>query len=1072
MSWTEYLEPYFTEKVRKAGEELFRTSPSLEATCQEDRIGGRIKDANSYYRTIMDISDVDTDGTLRANCDCGIRRGLCPHLWATLMRLDQVLGIGAAGQRERGPDWRQTLGSISNSLVAETKQPGESPTRRASQQRLAYWIIDFSRSAADKSVVIAFRQREANQKGQWGKLKLANLANVYPREFQDPIDAHLVSLLRRWEGYDGTSYATMSYYSPRYYGRPSHEITISPELYDLALPLMAKSGRLHWMMDSYDTPDLNPPLMFDDRHHQLFLRIEADENEQCWYLHGMLGCQPEEPGRPLSEVVLVLGDAWVLMQDRMISLMPRHAAWVRQLRSNIPLRIPFADRAALVSMLATAPALPDLTLPPDLQWREEVVQPSPRFHVTYDERSPRFVYGQVWFDYGQNRARYGQVPGSWFDADTNSRLVRDLEAEDTFLHTAVSLLGQDQSVLPPNFDADVMLPSARLTEVVQQLNTAGWHVEAKGKRLRRAGEISIAVESGIDWFDVDARVSFGETSIALPQLLKALGEGRDTVVLDDGTLGLVAEDWLKKYAGWGKLAEDEDGKFRFKASQALLLDALLVSETGVAVDAQYAELRERMAQFRGIRAAQPGAGFQGALRGYQQEGLGWLQFLEQFGLGGCLADDMGLGKTVQVLAHLVSRRESEPQAARKPSLVVVPKSLVFNWIQEAERFAPGLKVANYTGTARVALRDKLAEFDVVITTYGTMRRDVLELKEHAFDYVILDESQAVKNAKSLSAKSSRLLKADHRLAMTGTPVENHLGELWSLFEFLNPGLLGRNGVFDEAVRNPGPDNETVHFLSKALSPYILRRTKQQVLTELPEKSEQTIYCDLSIKERKYYNELRDYYRAMLDKDINKRGLQKAKIHVLEALLRLRQAACHPGLIDKNRISDPSAKTQVLVQQLSELAEEGHKALIFSQFTSLLAIVREQLDKQGIAYEYLDGRTRDRRAKVERFQNNDACKLFLISLKAGGVGLNLTAADYVFILDPWWNPAVEAQAIDRTHRIGQTKRVFAYRLIARDTVEEKVLQLQESKRELAEAIIRADDSLIRNLTVEDLQLLLG
>jgi SNF2 family DNA or RNA helicase len=304
-------------------------------------------------------------------------------------------------------------------------------------------------------------------------------------------------------------------------------------------------------------------------------------------------------------------------------------------------------------------------------------------------------------------------------------------------------------------------------------------------------------------------------------------------------------------------------------------------------------------------------------------------------------------------------------------------------------------------------------------------------------------------------------------------VENHLGELWSLFEFLNPGMLGAATVFGMAGgAAQNPDEETRQMLARALRPFILRRTKQQVARELPPKSEQTIYCEMEPSQRKLYNELLAHYRASLLGHVDHFGLKKSKIQVLEALLRLRQAACHPGLLDITRATEPSAKLDVLLAQLDEVLEEGHKALVFSQFTSLLKIVRNRLDAVGSEYEYLDGATRDRQARVERFQNDPDCKLFLISLKAGGLGLNLTAAEYVFLLDPWWNPAVEAQAVDRAHRIGQERHVFAYRLIARDTVEEKVLQLQNTKRDLASAIITQDNSLIRDLRREDLELLLS
>jgi SNF2 family DNA or RNA helicase len=431
-----------------------------------------------------------------------------------------------------------------------------------------------------------------------------------------------------------------------------------------------------------------------------------------------------------------------------------------------------------------------------------------------------------------------------------------------------------------------------------------------------------------------------------------------------------------------------------------------------------------------------------------------------------------LGKTIQVLAILDRRREERKAAnsAQCPSLVVVPRSLVFHWREEAQRFAPKLKILEHFGAARRHPSEHFDDYDLVITTYGTLTRDALHFKNVRFDYCVLDEAQAIKNAGTLSAKAARLVHAEHRLALSGTPVQNHLGELWSLFEFLNPGMLGSATVFGSVGRNP--DAATRAVLARALKPFILRRTKVQVAKELPAKTEQTIYCDLEVKERKLYTELRDYYRSRLLKNGVVEGSGHFKIQVLEALLRLRQAACHPALIDKEKFDQPSAKLDTLLAQVEQVIEENHKALVFSQFTSLLAIVRSRLDINRIPYAYLDGRTRDRQARVEQFQNDPTTNLFLISLKAGGLGLNLHSAEYVYLLDPWWNPAVEAQAIDRAHRIGQTRQVFAYRLIARDTVEEKVLELQQSKRDLADAIISADNSLLQNLTREDLELLLS
>jgi SNF2 family DNA or RNA helicase len=622
-------------------------------------------------------------------------------------------------------------------------------------------------------------------------------------------------------------------------------------------------------------------------------------------------------------------------------------------------------------------------------------------------------------------------------------------------------------------DAEFELSPGRLPKAVRALVHESWRVEAEGKLYRTASAMRIEVNSGVDWFEVEGRARFGDATVSLPKLLRALKHGDQTVRLDDGTFGILPEEWIEKYGLLAGLGNVQGNHLRFTRQQVGLLDALLASEPEVQADAIFEQARQELESFAGIVPADAPEDFSGRLRDYQREGLGWLGFLQRFAFGGCLADDMGLGKTVQVLALLESRRALRARNGVNPpgpSLVIVPRSLVFHWKNEALQFAPKLRFLDHTGAARLKPGNHFDEYDLVITTYGTLRRDALEFKDRRFDYCILDEAQAIKNAGSLSAKAVRLLRADHRLAMSGTPVENHLGELWSLFEFLNPGMLGSAAVFGRAGRDP--DADTRKLLARSLRPFVLRRTKAQVARELPEKTEQTIFCDLEAREKKLYDELRDYYRARLLQNGGDEAMSRLKFQALEALLRLRQAACHPGLIDKKRLAEPSAKIDTLLAQLDQVLEEDHKVLVFSQFTSLLAILRARLDKAGISYAYLDGRTRDREARVEQFQNQPSLKLFLISLKAGGLGLNLHAAEYVYLLDPWWNPAVEAQAIDRAHRIGQTRHVFAYRLIARDTVEEKVLALQQSKRDLADAIITADNSLIQNLSREDLELLLS
>ncbi|MBI2203407.1 MAG: hypothetical protein HYU41_06095, partial [Candidatus Rokubacteria bacterium] len=476
------------------------------------------------------------------------------------------------------------------------------------------------------------------------------------------------------------------------------------------------------------------------------------------------------------------------------------------------------------------------------------------------------------------------------------------------------------------------LAASKLPRAVKTLVAAGWHVEADGKLYRPAGAIRVEVRSGTDWFELHGTVTFGTAEAPLPALLAALRRGEKTVVLGDGTYGMLPEDWLARYGFLAGLGAREDGHLRFGRRQVGLLDALLASLPEATCDAAFARAREEIRRFDGIRPADPSADFAGELRGYQRDGLGWFHFLRRFGFGGCLADDMGLGKTVQALALLDARRaeraraeaEGATPAGPRASLVVVPRSLVFNWTAEAARFAPKLRVLDHTRADRRRTGERFEDYDLVLTTYGTLRRDAAALLDARLDYVILDEAQAIKNAGTETAKAARLLQAEHRLALSGTPVQNHLGELWSLFEFLNPGMLGSASAFGpNGATARDPDAPTRALLARALRPFVLRRTKEQVAPELPSRLEQTLWCDLGPEQRVRYDELRHHYRRTLGERVRHGGIARSAVHILEALLRLRQAACHPGLIDRSRAGEPSAKLEVLLSRLAEVAAEGH-----------------------------------------------------------------------------------------------------------------------------------------------------
>jgi superfamily II DNA or RNA helicase len=835
---------------------------------------------------------------------------------------------------------------------------------------------------------------------------------------------------------------------------------------------IARTGRCR--LRRTEDEDDPPALRWDDGPPWEFwidIRL-ADPAARRWTWRGILRRHRGEDRMDLAEPLVLLPGLVVQGVGRAARFDDAGIfLWMARLRHEKEMSLSEVQQDAMLGRLLGDARVGPSRLVEGLYLEEVDLPPQPCLTV----RTPRQNWGsdnlvaELEFDY--EGARVASFPPGKMAVQTDRRraIRRDVAAEAAAKDRLFELGFKDAK----DFRVDpgtLEIGPKKLPAVIPGLVADNWRVEAEGVLYRSAGEFKLNVTSGIDWFELAGGVQFGNQSIPLPQLLAAARRGETMIKLDDGSIGMLPEAWLQKYGLLTDVGTVAGDALRFDRSQAGLLDSLLAAQPEIRCDAEFAKVRKGLHAFEGVEPIDAPPGFQGELRPYQREGLGWLEYLRQFDFGGILADDMGLGKTVQVLA-LLQRRRARRQS-KGPSLIVVPRSLVFNWLQEAAKFTPRLRVLDYTGPARHALRDAFEKYDLIVTTYGTMRSDIVELSKLTFDYAILDEAQAIKNSESQSAKAARLLQARHRLAMSGTPIENHLGELWSIFEFLNPGMLGTAGVFKKhAGGAAGQDEQARYLLARALKPFILRRTKSQVVKDLPDKIEQTLHCDMEPAQRKMYEDLLAHYRTtLLRKDADE--LRGSKIEVLEALLRLRQAACHPGLIDPTRLDEASAKLDMLLPQVAEVVDEGHKVLIFSQFTSFLAIVKKRLDAEGLTYEYLDGRTRNREERVNRFQTDPDCPIFLISLKAGGLGLNLTAAEYVYLLDPWWNPAVEAQAIDRSHRIGQVNNVFAYRLIAKDTVEQKILDLQQKKRELADAILDADNRMLQKLTREDLEFLLS
>lgn len=577
-----------------------------------------------------------------------------------------------------------------------------------------------------------------------------------------------------------------------------------------------------------------------------------------------------------------------------------------------------------------------------------------------------------------------------------------------------------------------------------------------------APRLNLQLSHGIDFLEGEASVSFGDEQLSLLEVIRQYNQHR-YVQLSDGSHALINETYVRKLERLFQRTKKEGVKLSF--FDLPLAEELL--DTALA-EATFQKSRAFFTGFNELTNKKPKpAAVDATLRPYQKRGVQWLEHLHEYGLNGCLADDMGLGKTLQTIT-LLSRFYPGEQ---KPTLVVMPKSLLFNWQNEVRRFNP--KLRTYTYYADTRNLDDACEHHLIFTTYALLRNDIEKFRERSYFYVVLDESQNIKNLQSQASRAVVLLDAQHRLALSGTPIENNLSELYALFRFLNPAMFGSPERFNKDYLAPiqkQNDPDVVAELRKKIYPFVLRRLKKNVLTELPDKIEQVLYIEMSNEQRRFYEQRRRFYKDNIEQQIREKGLEQSQFFIFQAFNELRQIASIPEAKSGGAVESP--KVELLVEQLTDAAANGHKMLVFVNYLAALERIGEQLDAQGIDYVSMSGSTRDRQRLVERFQSDPACKVFLMTLKTGGTGLNLTAADMVFIFDPWWNKAAENQAIDRTHRIGQTRKVMAYKLITQGTIEEKIVELQTRKSALFEAVISADAAALKSFTESDISYMLG
>lgn len=1114
------LETEFESEVRKRGEDYADAGRVRRLSVRRDCLTAEVH-GSDIYDVAIEFESRGRQWDLLALCTCPYAEiAPCKHMWAALVRAREKIAD------KWGPPPRKILLYIDDEEFAdalndpdddgedpsespfpdlfrsdaEAHRPGgasgsrQDPARQAwrrllssAPQRFRYheqaaphapiqplrYIIDTKRSSLNGVMTLAL----ATTAKQACKPKRIPITVSSIPAMTDEADRAICSMLigAARPGRESAFYLE----GPFPNAAPSSLWQINHTIFPVLLPMLFQTGRFFWTPSDIAPPR---PLATERDPWELSFIIEPSEKPGTdhageYMLRAGLVRGDESIHLDQCDIVFDGSPGYALHANKLVPVRsdtrPGVLPWLKRLN---PAEVAPADALPLLRSLHDQGLQIPVRWPKDWPVRErDDIAPRPRLTVkASDTSAQQRLDAKLAFLYGEHAVAeadgecYAHVPAA--DGLSETTLIRRRPEDEQKAAARLAELGVKYD---PYRTGRATVAAKQLSPLATTLIDEGWEVRGENGLFRSPGKVDIRVSSGIDWFDVHGEADFGGVTAPIADLLAALKRGESFVTLGDGTQGVLPEKWLERTAGWMRLGETEGEGVRFSRSQVTLLDAMLAEMPEAVCDEQFAQARRKLAEFDGIRPAKPPRAFRGELRPYQQLGLGWLRFLDEFGFGGCLADDMGLGKTVQVLAFLVDRAARKSKDEHGPWLLVVPRSLVFNWLGEAERFAPSLRVSDYSGPDRAGADSAFADADLVLATYGTMRRDIECLREVNFAGVVLDEAQAIKNPTSQVAKAARLLRARRRLALTGTPIENSLEDLWSIFEFLNPGMLGSTKAFASIARS-SPEGTDIGLIRRTLRPFILRRTKNAVAPELPERTEQTISCELVGRQRTMYDSLRNHYRDRLLGRIDREGLNKSRMHVLEALLRLRQAACHAALIEPKANRSRSGKLQTLLDMLAEVAAEGNKSLVFSQFTSLLDLVQHDLDARNLAHERLDGKTpaKERKRRVERFQSDAGPPVFLISLKAGGVGLNLTAAQYVFLLDPWWNPAAEAQAIDRTHRIGQNRKVSAYRLITKGTVEERILDLQATKRELAEAIVTEQKGALKTLTRDDIERLLG
>ena len=1089
------IENSFSQATLERGCKYFEDD-KVEITEIESVTGSDIKihadvfgSLNYAYKIVVTLKVTKDHTSIVGECDCpvGFR---CKHAVATLLKFAQTnaQSISEKGQlggldngRQNELDVECWLSSL-NPENSENEQHSSGADAKPGYNNVLLYLIRPTEDGQDMEIVTIVARRL--KKGGYGKSR--------PQSLEDMVDGYTANLNFEHNEQDVEISGLLYSMTGRGIFYRQNVYALKGDIGELTLEKLLKTQRCFWQ-----TQELNQPLQLSQARYFKMIWEQVDDK-----YHIIANTSPEA-----QELFRLHHFYYIDTQSNQIGIGQHrdlNSEQIDQLLNAPPVPIVMAEQVS--KQLLQAWPESEVPMPVNLSNEIITIKDKPIADVvmySLELEGEQSAFRRVHilslsFNYGGHLIQPEKISSAYrlLKEGQQYQIERDPEFELQCLlklqknhFVSCHELGLNQL---NKLEQTIMSASATATlwhwhdfqfDTIPQLQAEGWQFEFADSfhmEIEEADEWygELEEKEGQEWFEISLGIELnGQTINLLPSLVELLAlesdpeKMRQRILLREHIILPVSEDennprWVKLPSArimgifdilvelYDKNALNDSGNLEFSKHQGLQLRELLNDPTLKWKGAEQLQaLSKKIENFKGIETIPPPDGLQTELRDYQQHGLNWLQFMREYQFNGILADDMGLGKTVQALAHLLYEKNEHKEEL--PSLVIAPTSLMGNWKREAKRFTPDLKILLLHGPNRKELFSETENYDVILTTYALMLRDKDFHSEQNYNFVILDESQNIKNARSKTSQVIFKIKAKYRLCMTGTPMENHLGELWSLFHFLMPGFLGTQDRFNRLFRNPiekQGDYDRQQQLHNRIKPFMLRRTKEMVATELPEKTEMIRTIPLSGKQRDLYETVRLAMDEKVREEISKKGLARSQIMILDALLKLRQTCCDPRLLSLSSAKDvhESAKLDMLMEMVPEMVEEGRKIIIFSQFVKMLGFIEDELKKYKISYSKLTGQTRNRDEVIMDFQEGDA-EVFLISLKAGGVGLNLTAADTVIHYDPWWNPAVERQATDRAYRIGQDKPVFVYKLLTEETVEEKILQMQNAKQQLADAL---------------------